>query len=216
MVSLRSKPLYLWDFYLQFSDLLDFLNFSERNLDWQRMSHVQSLNRRAELQKYGPDEYYSELNNIEYRFNVCLSRNIRYASVIALATAVERVATFLCTRTASKLLPESKEVNTSIHVLRTLFKMAGSNLSENLDTLEKIVKIRNCIAHAMGSVKDYKYGEEIRNLVSTLAGFRISNEDYIEEAIHLNKGAIEAIIQDTRKWIVEFIEECRKKNLITL
>src|SRR5262245_652800 len=113
MVSLRNKPIYLWDFYFQFSDLLDFLEFSERNLDWQRMSHVQSLNRRAELQKYEADEYYSNLDNINYRFNVCLSRNIRYAAVIALATAVERVATFLCTRTASKLPPEGKEVNKS-------------------------------------------------------------------------------------------------------
>jgi len=62
----------------------------------------------------------------------------------------------------------------------------------------------------------YWYGEEIRSLVPTLTGFRISNEDYIEEAIDVNKGAVEAIIHDTRKWIVEFIEECRKKNLIAL
>src|SRR5215510_12888485 len=54
----------------------------------------------------------------------------------------------------------------------------------------------------------YWYGEEIRSLVPTLTGFRISNEDYIEEAIDVNKGAVEAIIHDTRKWIVEFIEEC--------
>src|SRR5262245_34473788 len=173
MVSLRNKPIYLWDFEFQFSDLLDFLEFSERNVEWQRMSHVQSLNRRAELQRYGPDEYHSEVDNTNYRFNVCLSTNIRYAAVIALATTVEWIATFLQTRMASKLPPKAKNVNISIHVLRTLFRTGRCNLPENLDTLEKIIKIRNCIAHAMGSVKDYKHGKGIRSIVSTLPGFRI-------------------------------------------
>jgi hypothetical protein len=72
MESLENKPLYLWDFYFQFADLLDFLEFSEGNVEWQRRSHIQVLKRQAELKKYGSDEFYAELQNIEGRFDISL------------------------------------------------------------------------------------------------------------------------------------------------
>jgi hypothetical protein len=215
MASIKNK-LYLWDFAFQFSDLLEFIEFSERNLEWQRRSHVQSLDRKAKLQKYEPSEYYSERENIEGRFDINLSRSIRYSAIIALATSVEWVAKFLEKRLTSKLPPKPKGANESIHILRTLFRLADCDLVHNLETLEKIIKIRNCIAHAMGSVENYEHGEEIAGIVRTLKGFGISDKHFINGTIDIEKGAVEAIIQETQVWILDFIEECRQKSLINI
>jgi len=210
----KLRLMYLWDFEFQFSDLLDFMEFSERNLEWQRRSHVQSLERKAKLKKYEADEYHSELDNIEYRFNMSLARNIRYSAVITFATSIEWIAKFMKKQSTSELAPTPNGSNESIHILRSFFELAGCNREHNLETLAKVIKIRNCITHAMGSVQDYKHGDEIAEIIQTLKGFRISDSHFIERVIDIDQGAIEAIIRETRGWIVDFIDECKQKNLI--
>ena len=144
MVSLDNRPLYLWDFEFIFSDLLDFIKFSERNIDWQRQSHLQSHDKKATI-KTEESGYYAELQNIEGRFYY-LSLNTRYSAVIALATSIEWIAKYLKQRITKELPKKPNGKNKSIHVLHTLLEWSNSKYEHNLNSLETIVKIRNCIA----------------------------------------------------------------------
>ena len=78
-------------------DVLDFLDFSERNIDWLYGAEKQSIQRKAALGWGFPekDRYlesdYTELllTNAEHRFTVSLPMRIRYAALVSLVTAVE-------------------------------------------------------------------------------------------------------------------------------
>jgi hypothetical protein len=68
----------------------------------------------------------------------------------------------------------------------------------------------------MGSVKYDILGDEVRKFVNATEAFSISDSHFIEEVINIEKGAIESIIIKTEAWIIDLIEECRKKNLIAI
>jgi len=216
MASLKNKPLYLWDFYFIFSDILTFIEFSERNIDWQRRSHELILERKAKIKKYTRDDYWTEMHNIEYRFEVLLARSIRYSAVIALATSIEWIANFLKKRSGVSLEPKLKKITESIHILQQFYKLVGRKLRHNLETLEKIFYVRNCIAHTNGSIEKYKHRDDILAIMKSLKGFGVSDQHYLGEVIDIDKGAIETIIKETESWIIDFVEECRKKNLINV
>lgn len=215
MVSLENRPIYLWDFAFIFSDLLDFIKFSERNIDWQRQSHIQSLDRQTKL-KTNESGYFAELENIKGRFDIYLSRSIRYSAVIALTASIEWIAKYLEQHVTKDLPKKPKRKNESIHILHTLFKWSNFKCEHNLDSLENIIKIRNCIVHAMGSVKYYEHGNELKDNIKTMNGFSISDSHFIEKVIDIDKGIVEAIIEETQTWIIDFIERCRQKNLIKI
>ena len=217
---LLDMPMYLLDFESQFSDLLDFVEFSENNLEWQRRSHIQSLDREAKKHNYESATYYGELQGIEYRFNVILPRKIRYSSVVAFATSVEWVALFLNTHKTGDLRKKENRVNESIHILREMAcqvdSLSNNKLSGKIKKLEDIIKIRNCIAHGGGIVVGYKYQDDIENIINKTHGFSISNEYFVDNAIEISSGTLEIIIKETQDWLVEFVEECRKNGLIEL
>ena len=215
MITLENKPLYLWDFYFQFSDLLDFLEFSERNIEWQRRSHIQHLNRQAKLKKYEWHENNAELQNIEGRFDVYLSRSIRYSALISLATSIEWIANFLKMHAIETITKPPKGVNKSIHILSTFVSRKNYHY-HNIGTLEKIIWIKNCIVHHMGSVQNYKHGQKVSEVVCAMDGFSISDNHFIEKLINIDKEALESIINETQTWLVDFIEDCRQANLIAI
>lgn len=216
MTTLENIPYDLWDFEFQFADLLDFLQFSESNIEYQRRTKIQSLKRLANLRNMNTDEYRAELANIEGRFDIYLSRSIRYSVLISFAATVEWISNFLKNHATEQIPNCPAGLNKSIHILNTLIDRAEFSHRHNLNTLEKIIKIRNCLVHAMGSVKNYQFGEEVKRLIETLSGFSISDSHFIEEIINIDKGAIEPIINETQAWIVNFIEECRQKSIIEI
>lgn len=211
-------PLYLWDFHCLFYDLLDFLEFSESNIEWQRRSHIHRLDRQYRGKDHPADEYFAERDNIEGRFDITLAKKIRYSAVISLVMIIEWAAKFLEKYSTKKLPKAPKGVNKSIHILQTFYKWADSSLKHNLDELEKVIQIRNCITHGGGILEDCEFGDEISENVKTLDGFEISEIDPIvdTETIWIDKGVIEKIIKETEAWITDFIEECRRKNLIKI
>ena len=217
MASLDQIPYDLWDFEFQFTDLLDFLEFSESNIEFQRKTKIQNLQRMAKQKNLEYAEYAAELQNIEGRYDISLARNLRYSVLISLASTVEWISEFLNSHVAEEI-PDNLRPrcqNKSIYRLNTLILRANCE-HHNLDTLEKIIKIRNCLIHSLGSVKYYEHREEIKNIISTLNGFNISDSHFIEEVIEIDKGAIEQIISETQSWVTGFIDECRQKAIINM
>lgn len=215
-----NKPMYLFDFESQFTDLLDFIEFSEGNLEWQRRSHVQSLGRQAKKHNYDSNDYYAELQGIEYRFDINLPRKIRSSSIIAFATSIEWVAAFIDSHKTYAIKKEGKASNKSIHIIRKsilkLKKVLDKTINNNIDILEDIIKIRNCIAHNDGIVNGYRFQSDIEAIINRVKGFSISNEFFIDGSINIQKGAIEPIIKETQEWLLVFIEQCRNNGLIKL
>lgn len=209
-------PLYLWDFQFQFGDLLDFIEFSEANLEWQRSSYLKMLDKQYRGKGYPADEYSAERDNIEYRFDFRLAQKIRYSAIIALVTTVEWASGLLEKQGLKEKEVRKKfnGVNKHITRLREYYQFADCSLEHNLEELEKVIKVRNCITHSAGIVEDDKYPEQITEIVKTLKGFEIY--DQYPGMILIDKGVIEEIIKRTESWIPDFIEECRQKNLIKI
>lgn len=216
MTTLENISIDLWDFEFQFADLLDFLSFSENNIEFQRRSNLRKLDKEASYKKIDCAEYAAELQNIEGRFDIYLARSIRFAAIISLATTVEWIASFLKDHAYISIPDCPKGSNKSIHILKTLLERVKYQGFHNLENLEKIIKIRNCIAHSMGSVKSYKYGKEIEGFLESLNGFSIADNHFIDGVINIERGAIESIIMETQSWATNFIEECRQKSIICI
>ena len=205
MESLEDKPLYLWDFYFQFSDLLDFLEFSENNIELQRNEHVQILNKNAKSRGYDSGEYHAELQNIEHRFDFNLSRSVKYSAIISLVTTIEWISKFVnevvFKEGALEKVKRPKKgsgKNWYIEILKEFIVRCDFNKPTNLDKLEKVIKIRNFITHAMGSVKDDRFEAEIKEIINTFEGFSLSDSHFLEEVICINKGTLESIISETQ------------------
>ena len=216
------RPSYLWDFEYQFADLLDFIKFSEENLEWQRQSHIKRLDMHYKGKEYLLDEYFPQLDAIEYRFDFNLAQKIRYSAIIALVTTLEWVSKLLKDKGQKEEEVKKKfnGVNKHITRLREYYQFADCNLEHNFEELEKVIKIRNCITHSAGIIEDDEYPEQITEIVKTLKGFEVSDEtvalsQYIG-MILIDRGVIEEIIKRTESWIPDFIEECRQKNLIEI
>jgi hypothetical protein len=68
-------------------------------------------------------------------------RSIRYAAVISLAATVEWISNFMNSHTPNRItIPNRK--NKSVHVLETFVMRANFSKENNIETLDKIIKMR--------------------------------------------------------------------------
>src|SRR5438105_4090474 len=115
-----NQPHYATDFSDSISGVLDFLDFSERNIDWQLRSERGSLQREKETGSMSIEYYDNVCESIEQRFTVSLPIRIRYSALVALATAVDWSVEFLTKnkRVDLRIPKTSGRTNRGLHVLR--------------------------------------------------------------------------------------------------
>lgn len=211
-----NKPMFIFDLETQFSDLLDFIEFSEYNIEWQKRSQLQRLRREANLLKFDSDEYFSKLQSIQYRFDINLTRKVRYGSLIALVISIQWIIDSIKNKLTWHIKKKPKNVNISVHIITEILDKYCEPVAHNMQIIESIIKIRNCIVHSGGIVKGYKYQNEIEDIVSNIEGCSIPADSIPGDIIDLDEKCIEKITIETKTWIVPFIEGCIIKGLIKL
>ena len=97
--------IYSWDVTTLLHGIVDYLEFSERNLVWQRRREVVRATEEAKVLDIGPENarYLAQaqddlIEGAKYRFDLSLSQNIRYSSLTSYVTAVEWCADRKSTR----------------------------------------------------------------------------------------------------------------------
>jgi hypothetical protein len=216
-LSLDDVPFYLWDIAYMFSDVLDYIRQSELVLDKQKQKLTDIIIKKAKENNYTLDEYHSEIDEIRYRFDVRLSRNITYSTIIFFVTSIEWSVIFIRNHldgsVKNRIQKKPKGMNESIFYLKSLMGFIHYSNSDELEILERIIKIRNCIVHAGGVLDYYKYKKDIEEITNITDGIKISNEGFIEKTIDIDKDLICSIIIHTQSWLIQFIEDCRVKNI---
>lgn len=195
--------------------IIDFLEFSEHNLSWQRQRDIRRAEAEGDATELSPEDehltgqYRAHLiQNQEYRFDVSLSQRIRYAGLVAFVTTIEWCSKALSNRLVREIPPLPSGENEHVHFFASLNAQSASGFDQQIDHLRRLVYVRNCIVHASGFLEGYKYENQIRHTVTLLDGFRVWGESLLGESICIERKAVDRYAVEANEWIPELDKKC--------
>ncbi|TAJ91799.1 MAG: hypothetical protein EPO31_13915 [Gammaproteobacteria bacterium] len=218
---LLNQPIYSWDTATMLENIVDYLEFSEQNLSWQRKREIRSAKLEGDHIEFDPpDEHltgqyrHQLIESAEYRFDVCIAQSIRYAGLSAFITVIE-----LCSKAFLKVLgfeltraPDGE--NKNVYLLSLLNQKSSSGFEREIEDLKSLTYIRNCIVHAAGFIERYKYKAHIIESINKLQGFAIWKENYLGVSVCINPGAVELYARKATEWVPKLHENCIKIGII--
>lgn len=191
---LLNQTFYSWDTTTMLSGVVDFLEFSEANLLWQRRRELRKAQEEGASVEFDPPDqrlaasYRSQLiEAAEYRFDVSLSQSIRYSGLVTFVTALELCAKAFSKRLTRNIPDTPPGENENVHLLSFLNRLSSSDFDNYIDDLRRLVYVRNCVVHTAGFVERYKFEKEIQEAVKSLKGFSIWKEDFLGTSVASNK-----------------------------
>lgn len=208
------------DILTMLGDVEDFIEFSESNIGWQKHREL----RRAEQQcdavhlndPHLEAQYRDQaLEGVEYRFETSLRQRVRYAALIALITTVEWVLLALKKRATFKFPRKPEKTSEAVHALSVFNEIATIGLEKEVQLLESLSQIRNCIVHAAGLLTSYKHESELRQRLDELSGVRVSNISFLGDSIEIEAGFLEGIIKVVRVWLPGVEEALSSRALVS-
>lgn len=206
-----TRKYYATDFGVMVSDVLDFLEFSERNIDWQYRSECQTLRRRAL-----DDDYFDHLmTNVAKRFTVSLPTRIRYSAIVGLITAVDWSAEFLAANALLKLPKSPPRTNRGLHVLKCFNERTSLGRDTTLQNYANLVIVRDAIVHGSG-IKRQNKEKELLSAVNFLGnGFSIESVVWLGECVTIKRGALEPHITEMAELLPALYKAASAKGLVT-
>jgi len=211
---LLNEPIYAMDFQFMAGDLKDFLDSSERNIELQYHLECQNIQRRAETEDF-PEGFREHLQtNADHRFKVSLPLRVRYGALLGLTTSVEWGIHFLVESLREPLSTKPRNRNPTVHALSELAARTRLGKDELVQDYEALVHVRNCITHAAGIVKHFKYRDELYWAVRRLVGFSIDNWHFLGEHICIQRGALNRYIESTGQLVVTIYRACDEQGLL--
>lgn len=211
---LLNEPIYAFDFQYMIGDVEVFLDFSESNIEWQYRRELRDIDRALNASDY-PREYGEHLkDNAAHRFNVSLALRVRYAALVALTTSVEWSIQFLVERLKNPIGPKPKRCNETVHALRELQQRTGAGTADTVHDYERLVFLRNCIAHHAGIVEHDNYGDQLPDTVKGLAGFTLDDWHLFGRHVCIEKGALNPYIRQIGELIVALHKTAHEQGLV--
>jgi hypothetical protein len=208
------RKYYATDVVVTVSDVSDFLEFSERNIDWQFKSECQTLRRRATIEDIPSDYYDHLLENVTHRFTVSLPTRVRYSALVALTTAVDWSTKFLKASANFALANAPPRTNTGLHILRCFNEKTSMGQDTTLNNYANLVTIRTAIVHS-GGVKPEgkKFGADLLSAVKALRGFCIDHLPWLGECVTIERGALEPYVTEMAELIPALYRAADEKGL---
>jgi len=154
-------PIYSLNQEALFSNVLSFLEFSERNIEWQKQVALLKAKKEAEdwdLEEPDRQSFYNHLRDTAlFRFEVMLPMQTRYSALASLVGTIEWSMRFL-QRRASFTVPKASDKQPEvIHLLNVFSKKSEFQCTDDISRLELLIQVRNCILHNSGFIEGYKY-----------------------------------------------------------
>lgn len=212
---LLNTPFYALDFRFMVSDLIDFLRFSESNINWQKHAELQSVARKFQRNEINDEERYHLTENVEHRFNVSLVIQLRYAALISLVTSVEWAISCIVSQMIQQPPKQPEKKNKTVFIMEHINRISGLSKEEQIRSFEDLVKVRNAIAHSSGLEAYAKYPEELAEAVNRLFGFSLDNWHFLGKHVCIAEGAIEHYANEIEEAIVQMhiaLNEQKKMN----
>jgi hypothetical protein len=188
-------------------DVLDFLNFSERNVLEQRAREL--LRTKSDCDATEFDDVLTGLqyrdqmmDGVAYRFDVLLTQRVRYAALTSTITTIDWVLTALEKGLKERLPTKDGRPLPTLKLLDGLYERARTSVL-NAENLELLIQVRNCLAHGAGLLNSYKYGEDLRTKLRHTPGIKVSNINFLGDAIEIEQGYLQTILEDALQWLPE-------------
>lgn len=194
------------DIQTMLGDVEDFVEFSERNIGWQKNRELRRAEHECDVEEFDAPSIEAQyrdqtLEDVEYRFEVSLKQRVRYAALTALITTVEWCLISLKNRASFDFPKKPKSRNEAVHILSTFNDKMALGLEAKIQFVENLAQARNCIIHAAGLLNSYQYESQLRESLDTLHGMKVSNINFLGESIEIEPGFLENTIEDFRLWL---------------
>jgi hypothetical protein len=192
---LLDTPIFALDQLAIFGDVLSFLQFSEKNIEWQKKVALQQVEK--EMRDVELDEpewsnlYQHERDSILFRFDVALPMRVRYAALVSLVATIEWSMTVL--RPSFRVSKPPVGESSVVDLLRVFAKRCELQINDR--KLKFVIWVRNSIMHNSDVLKGYKHEADIRrHIVAYEPDFTISNWHYIGDTVEIKQSALEKLI----------------------
>lgn len=200
-------------------DIEDFIDFSESNIDQQKRRELRRAEReckevRFEDSNIAAQYYFQTIDGVAYRFEVSLTQRVRYAALTSLITTIEWVLISLKNRAAFRIPKIPKGKSEAVHYPEVFNQTVSLGLISKIQTIETLVQIRNCIVHSAGLLASYKYGTELRQSLSALQGIKVSNINFLGDAIEIEQGHLQRVVEDVKQWLPSMEKAMHEKGLL--
>lgn len=213
------KTFFAIDTFSMLSDIEDFIDFSESNIDWQKRREIRRIDIACDDEHFdNPQEegqfHAQTISGVHYRFEVSLAQRVRYAALVSLITTIEWVLFSLKSRSSIKIPKKANGTSDAVHLLIQFNQAASVGLSSKIQTIETLVQVRNCIVHAAGLLASYKYGPELRQRLSTYNGILVSGINLLGDAIEIEQNHLQRVVEDVKGWLPNLENAMQRKGLL--
>lgn len=207
------------DTLLMLSDINDFIDLSENNIEHQKhleLSHVEQ--KCGEMQIDNP--HYAALyleqmtESIHYRFDVSLTQRTRYAALISLITTIEWTLISLKNRAPCVTAKTPRGKSEAVHLLKEFNATVSFDLGPQIELIETLVQVRNCIVHAAGLFASYKYEKDLRERLISFSGIKVSKSNLLGDSIEIEDGHLQSVIKDAKQWLLGLEQAMHEKGLL--
>ena len=217
--ALLDKTFFAIDTLSMLSDIEDFIDFSESNIDWQKRREIRHAETACTDEHFDDPreeaQFHSQtIDGVLYRFEVTLVQRVRYATLVSLITTIEWVLLSLKKRTAIKIQRKPNGTSDAVHLLSQFNQAASAGLSSEIQVIETLVQVRNCIVHAAGLLASYKHGLELRQRLSTYNGILVSDINLLGDAIEIEQNHLQRLVEDVKRWLPNLENAMQAKGLL--
>lgn len=218
---LIDEPIYSWDVRRLLGGIIDFLDFTEGQLAWQRRGEIRKAAEKARATEFEPPDealnasYKDHLiEAAQYRFDAGLCQNVRYSGFIAYIGILDLCSVLFSKRCATSIPTKPRGKSEAAHVFSYLNEQCGCGLDAQLKEFQDLVFVRNCIAHTSGLVDPYKHAHDLRRAATTLRGISLRADPVLGERVYIDKGAVEGFASEALKWVPFLDKACTEKAIL--
>lgn len=213
------KTFFALDTLSMLGDIEDFIDFSEKNIDWQKRRELTRVELACSEDEFDdPHEaaqYHAQtIHGVVYRFEVSLAQRVRYAALVSLITTIEWVLLSLARRTIIKIPKKPDGASNAVHILDQFNRAALVGLTSEIQTIETLAQVRNCIVHAAGLLASYRYDAELRHRLSVCDGIRVSDINFLGDAIEIEPGYLQGVVEKLKLWLPNLEHTMDAKGLL--
>ena len=200
-------------------DIEDFIDFSEGNIEWQRRRELRRAERECDEEQFDDPQFAAQyrdqtIDGVTFRFDVSLTQRVRYAALTSLITTIEWVLISLKNRAAIAVPNKPDGKNEAVHLLEVFNKAASLDLTSQIQLIETLVQVRNCIVHAAGLLASYKHGSELRQRLCAFPGIKISDINFLGDGIEIEHGHLQGFLEDAKRWLPSLEKAMHEKGLL--
>lgn len=215
----QDKTFFALEALSMLNDIEDFIEFSENNIDWQRRRELRYAKNSSDHFEFdGPREavqcQVQTIDGIRYRFEVILTQRIRYAALVSLITTIEWVLLSLAARTNTKAPKRPDETSEAVRYLTYFSQIASVGLSSEVQKIDTLIQVRNCIVHAAGLLDSYKYGPALRQRLKSYAGIRVSDIHTLGDTIEIEQNHLQCILENIKHWLPNLEHAMQTRGLL--